>query len=311
MLKIGVQTGGLKEWYPLREVYRMIAEAGFDAVDAGINALWSSKQIKEHFVPDVLLGDEKAFLEALIPFRDGAAQHGLFHSQAHAPYPFYAKYNNDPETDRLVLDRLQWFIRGCDFIGCRNLVVHPAFHGYRDPLSPEEEWKINIEAYTSLIPAAKEYGVTVCLENMLQSRINYKCPKKSYQAICSDASEAISYIDELNRIAGEKIFAFCYDIGHANLVSRDIRRESRLLGERIKVLHIHDNDGISDQHLPPYMGTADWDRFVLAMRDIGFGGTLSFETGGVWMRWDPELAPQVFKLIAETGRMFARRIEAP
>lgn len=45
--------------------------------------------------------------------------------------------------------------------------------------------------------------------------------KKIYSAICSDIPEACVYIDKLNEIAGEKLFGFCLDTGHLNLLGLD------------------------------------------------------------------------------------------
>ena len=82
---------------------------------------------------------------------------------------------------------------------------------------------------------------------------------------------------------------------------------SDALGSRIEAFHVHDNDGKSDQHLAPYMGVLDWNRFVEGLKAIDYHGALSFETFGAVSTFDPALAPQVLRLIAQTGRMFAER----
>ena len=42
-------------------------------------------------------------------------------------------------------------------------------------------------------------------------------------------------------------------------------------------LHIHDNDGRSDQHLTPGLGNIDWNGFAKALKDICFNGVLNLE----------------------------------
>ena len=81
------------------------------------------------------------------------------------------------------------------------------------------------------------------------------------------------------------------------------------LGHRIEAFHVHDNNGASDQHLAPYMGVMDWNRFVEGLREIGFNQTMSFETFNIWNVMDREIAPEMLRVIAKTGRMFARRAE--
>ena len=44
-------------------------------------------------------------------------------------------------------------------------------------------------------------------------------------------------------------------------------------------LHVHDNNGHADQHQIPGNGTIDWESFSKALREVGYKGTLSFETG--------------------------------
>ena len=68
-------------------------------------------------------------------------------------------------------------------------------------------------------------------------------------------------------------------------------------------------DGNRDQHLAPYMGVLQWDRFVEGVAATDYAGALSFETNGVWKQFDPELMPTILRYIAEAGRLFARRIE--
>jgi sugar phosphate isomerase/epimerase len=55
---------------------------------------------------------------------------------------------------------------------------------------------------------------------------------------------------------------FNFDVGHANLA--DGAAEERLekafvpLREQVVSLHLHDNHGEKDEHLPPYEGSIDW-----------------------------------------------------
>ena len=51
----------------------------------------------------------------------------------------------------------------------------------------------------------------------------------------------------------------------------------QLIKDKLRVVHIHGNDGQNDQHLLPYFGKLDWEAFGRAWRDIGFDGVFSFE----------------------------------
>ena len=305
MFKLSVQTGGAENYMGVDFAYKVISEAGFDAVDANIDRLWSYGDIINKKAPGFLsAASDSEAMEHFNPWRDAAKKYGLENYQAHAPFPSYV-LDKDGSHNALILNVLKRVIMGCDYIGCRNLIVHPFFLQYNERISAEDEWNTNIEYYSKLIPTAKQYGVTICLENMFSGFRN-----KVIEACCSNFETAARYIDTLNGIAGEKVFAFCLDTGHALLLGRDIKDAMLTMGDRIEAFHVHDNDGLNDQHLAPYMGVQDWNRFVDGLKAIKFNKTLSFETFNIWNTVDKELCPSMMRFIAETGRMFARRAEA-
>ncbi|MCR5747545.1 MAG: sugar phosphate isomerase/epimerase, partial [Lachnospiraceae bacterium] len=97
----------------------------------------------------------------------------------------------------------------------------------------------------------------------------------------------------------------------------DFRKFINVLGKRIKVLHIHDNDGTADLHQLPFTFTktrenepsTDWEGFINGLRDIDFDGVLSFETAPVLSSFPDEMRSDALRLIAATGRYFKSRIE--
>ena len=302
-MKIAVQTGGIQEHYGLDGTYRLVRQCGFDAVDANLDHLVSYSDICQKRIPKVLTdGSVYSIRELSAPWRDGAKKYGIENYQAHAPFPCYIWNGNDDGYNDAILRALKNSILAANEIGCRNLVIHPFFLPYEHRLSPEDERALNLERYSRLIPAAKEYGVTICLENMFIRRMG-----KIYAACCSDIGEACGYVDELNRIAGSDTFGFCLDTGHLLLCGLDIKDAMDRLGGRIRAFHVHDNNGIDDQHLAPYMGVLDWNRFTQGLRGIEFNETMSFETFNIWNTVDAEVAPELLRFIAKCGRMFARR----
>ena len=63
-----------------------------------------------------------------------------------------------------------------------------------------------------------------------------------------------------------------------------------------------------DQHLAPYMGILDWERFCKGLKEIGYEGELSFETFNALHVYPQELVPQVLNLISAAGHLFAKKI---
>ncbi|MBQ2817997.1 MAG: sugar phosphate isomerase/epimerase [Clostridia bacterium] len=302
MFKIAVQTGGVEERFGIKECYKIIKEAGFDAADANIDHLFSYADIVAKRIPKHFLGSEKDLFEACKPWKEGAETYGVENYQAHAPFPSYIA-GGDEEYNKKLVEMLKSTIRAADYIGCRNLIVHPFFTAYSEHMTPEREWELNIDHYSALIPTAKEYGVTICLENMFSGGPGGKI----YSACCSDIDLACKYIDTLNDIAGVRQFGFCLDTGHLLIVGKDIKDTMVKLGNRITAFHVHDNDGMHDHHIAPYMGILDWERFIEGLKAIKFDKTLSFETFNVINKYGTDLALDALKLIAATGRDFARK----
>jgi sugar phosphate isomerase/epimerase len=64
---------------------------------------------------------------------------------------------------------------------------------------------------------------------------------------------------------------FCFDVGHAN-IGEGVETAFRHMKNRIRSTHVHDNDGVEDRHLFPFMvpgGTVDWSKAVALIRSSG------------------------------------------
>lgn len=108
-----------------------------------------------------------------------------------------------------------------------------------------------------LILHARHVGVTICLENT---------PSEM-----GDPGYLRSFVDE-TRLAGLR---FNFDIGHAHLA--DGPEEERLernfapMRELVASVHVHDNHGEKDEHLPPYEGTIDWPAAIKVLKSAPNG----------------------------------------
>lgn len=131
----------------------------------------------------------------------------------------------------------------------------------------------------------------------------------------SDFAESVRLIDELNEAAGEELFGFCLDVGHANLLGKNMYQSLLTLGDRLKILHIHDNDGVSDLHTMPFTferswneSSTDWEGFLCGLKEIGYRGVLNFEVFRLMNSFPQQLHPALLSLLAETGRYFSTKI---
>ena len=299
---ISVQTNGVFQRFGTDEGMRLIGAAGFDCVDLDMIYI-PDTSIRKGIIEGGFTLPEERFMEEIIrPIRDAGTRYGVGFALAHAPFPSWTPLSG--EMNAHLLRAFRMCLDACRYLDCPYLVVHPAFAGYLNRLDSGTEHDINIELYSSLIPEAKRTGVSILLENMFTS-----WKGKRFEAACADTRDACAYIDELNALAGQEIFGFCYDSGHAALLGKDQGKAIRALGHRLLALHLHDNDGVSDCHRFPYYGIVDWEAVLRALHDIGYGGAINFETSGEMDAHDPALIPKLLELLGETGRLFSEKMD--
>jgi len=139
------------------------------------------------------------------------------------------------------------------------LVLHPVCLGL---LTPED--RLDVPEIRRLAEYAVERGVRLALEN---------------------SDDAIWLLDRVLEEVGDDPEAtnlgICIDTGHANM-SHDAGREpvanylERYAGQ-LEHVHLHDNHGVTDEHLVPGDGTIDWPRVLRTLKEIEFGGTAVLE----------------------------------
>jgi sugar phosphate isomerase/epimerase len=115
------------------------------------------------------------------------------------------------------------------------------------------------EAVAELVPVAREAGVKLLLENIISSGTR--------------VSKLIEMLDEVDP-AGD--VGLCVDLGHAH-VEGDVVEELTAALPRLDHLHVHDNDGSSDSHLPPGQGTIPWRQVLDQLRSVDFQGYAALE----------------------------------
>lgn len=126
------------------------------------------------------------------------------------------------------------------------------------------------EFINKCIPYAEERGVTLTLENAAGQPIFYP-----------------SNVEELRKfVAGLGGVKITFDIGHAHLAERRagrkgtgaaIARSIEALREHLVHVHVHDNYGMEDDHLPPGDGDIDFKPAADTLRAINYDGLLIAE----------------------------------
>jgi len=99
-----------------------------------------------------------------------------------------------------------------------------------------------------LVLHAKHIGVTLCVENTTSEM--------------GQPEYLRAFVDE-TRLTGLR---FNFDIGHAHLSDGEeagrIAKAFEPIRELVASVHLHDNHGEKDEHLPPYDGSIDWQNAI-------------------------------------------------
>lgn len=310
-LTIGVQTKNIVEDTNPQAGFSLLRKAGFSCVDFSLNSYLLNKDLYE--------GRRNGFFDQSISelehyfasHKAAAEAEGIAIHQMHMPYPIYIPTAAGELNDYLWNEAAPKSMQLCAFFECRYIVIHGFKLAYYLG-SEEEEWMRTETLIHSIAPMAKEAGITICIENLYDSVGGH-----IVEGPCCNVKKAVERIDRINDRYHAQVLGFCFDTGHANLVGIDFESFIAALGYRLKVLHIHDNDGIADLHQIPYTFTktrenkpsTDWDGFIKGLRNIRFDGTLSFETAPVLTAFPDEMRQDVLEFIHKIGAYFAGQIE--
>lgn len=99
------------------------------------------------------------------------------------------------------------------------------------------------------------------------------------EVIPNRLSTATALVDLLENEADRTGLGVCFDFGHAFLGS-DVIDEIETAAGCLVTTHLHDNLGVTDQHLAPFEGGIDWPTAMMTMQKIGYDGTLMLEVAG-------------------------------
>lgn len=287
------------------EAFQFIKDCGFEGLDLNLDHTVPGKLLKAGKRNDFFDAPVEEIIQRFRQVKAASDKVSMPIVQAHAPFPLYHE-DNPALMDYMVMATSK-LLQVCKYLGCPYLVVHP-----HKEMNKEREWEINEKLYRGLMPAAKETGVKICLENLWIMQGEHPIG-----AVCSDPYEACFYIDTLNEEAGEELFGFCYDVGHANMTARNIHHDLKVLGSRVFCLHIHDNDGRLDRHQAPYTfkntdkttPMLDWEGFYAGLKEIGYKGDLNFETFGQLLAVPTELWGANLRYLSEVAKYIKGRIQ--
>ena len=148
-----------------------------------------------------------------------------------------------------AMDELKRVIDVADDLPYARLILHMG--GSRETADPRKR-DAAFSTLEHLVLHAHHAGVTICVENTTSEM--------------GDPNYLRAFVDE-TRLTGLR---FNFDIGHAHLAElpEDERIEKSFapLRELVASVHLHDNHGDKDEHLPPFDGSIDWPAAIKVLK---------------------------------------------
>jgi sugar phosphate isomerase/epimerase len=240
------------------DFYRRIKAAGFNYVDYDFYNLIGDENSR-YTLPD---WENQMYITT-----EKMNNIGIKAIISHAP-------KGEPARDRdSILFRSQRSLLCCGILGIPDMVIHP---GGVPGWTQNEFETFNLRYIQDLLPYAEKSNTRILVENVGRWDEPFYVQR---------VEELIYLIDKVNH----PLVKVCLDTGHLNIQNQDNAYAIRMLGDRLKGLHIQDNFGSlpipitdrawrQDLHLPPGFGCIDFDAIIKALVEIGYEGAWNMET---------------------------------
>ena len=253
-MKIGIGVGSYQRWGNDR--YKKINQHGFSCVD------FNMMDTKHFPYNDSIKETEKKLtLEKRL-----ADEYNIQIYQVHGPW-HWPPDDSTEELRNAKLENIKRSLWATSILGCKNWVLHPIMPCGISEKGTEQQkttYDVNYNFMNNVLKIAKQYDITVCLENMPMRNFSLATPY-----------EILDFVKLIN----DKHFKICLDTGHiVTFPELSVSKVVRDLGNEIHAFHIHDSFPDRDLHLLPCFGAIDWNDFSQALKDINYTGGLCLET---------------------------------
>jgi len=144
-------------------------------------------------------------------------------------------------------------------LGFVKLVVHAGFLSGLGRKARDSARSLALDGLAKVESFAREHSLEVCIENNPPSAGLFSSPA------------------ELKELLDTFGFKFTLDAGHMNLSGAPLSKMLDAAGSRLAHIHLHDNFGDHDKHLPLGVGTFDYPSFISELKRSGYDETITLE----------------------------------
>jgi len=185
----------------------------------------------------------------------------------HAPFVDLRPGALDHQIRRVSMDRISQVFDLAPYFRPLKIVCHPSFDD-RYYVDCDDLWLENsIHFWQQLAGSARETGTIIALENVYEKEPGILC--RLLEGLASDQ------------------ICFCFDTGHFNVFARSpLKVWMEKLGRFIGHLHLHDNFGKFDEHLPVGAATFPFEELFTALRALPVKPTVTLEAHAQEHLWE-------------------------
>ena len=178
----------------------------------------------------------------------------------HAPFIEVNPASVNPALRKASIDEIKRSVDLANTLDSDIVVIHPGRSIFNnDKEYMKSVYKIAEDSLKAVGEYAKDNGVNACIENLPRLR------GFMYQDI-HQLNDSLERID----------LPMTLDIGHAYTAGFTV---DDVCFKNIKHIHIHDNDGVHDSHLPLGEGIIDFKRLFEIFEKSKYDGIYNFELG--------------------------------
>lgn len=149
-------------------------------------------------------------------------------------------------------------------LGVLKIVVHPSYIGGLGALMPETAMGYALDALAFIVEKSAQLDLRLCLENMFFTKF----------PLFVEPEDMAPFLEQFEDLE------LTLDIGHAHIKRSNRDRTMAFINQyshRIGHLHISDNGGNGDEHLPVGEGTIPFSQVMAAIKSIRYDDTLTLE----------------------------------
>jgi sugar phosphate isomerase/epimerase len=231
---------------PVLEEIEIFARLGFDYLELAMDPPMAHHQ--------VIAGQRTAIVKSLEKHNLGLVCH----------LPTFLSTADLADTIRQAsLAEMLQSLEVAAILGAKKVVLHPSMVFGMGGFVLETVKEHALAFVSTMVSAAQRLNITICLENMMPRNMLGVEP---------------DYFVEIFREFPS--LALTLDTGHANMGDPGGHRLKQLVtrfGDRLGHVHVSDNQGVYDDHLPVGSGTVNFSAFIHALKKSGYDETITLE----------------------------------